>query len=268
MSDRRRAPGRTPPAASPTSRGGALPADAAAVRRRGRGLLQPARGGWWPRPASIGRAVVLGSAAAVLAVGVVGAIGIGLGAIRINFADGSPLPTPVGSVPNRGFGQPVTLDEAEAAVPFDIRLPDDPELGDPDGVFAPVPAGGAVTLAWGDRPFPADEDGIGLVITQFRADIGPETFENDPGGTKVENVTVNGQPGWWVEGGVHAFFYRDATGEIVDTTLRLVGSTLLWEEAGVAYRVEGAPSRRPRGRSPRPSADASSPMPGGGRGPC
>ena len=44
--------------------------------------------------------------------------------------------------------------------------------------LAPVPAGGTVTLAWGDRPsFPADEDGIGLVITQFRADIGPETFE-------------------------------------------------------------------------------------------
>jgi hypothetical protein len=207
-------------------------------------LLQPARGGWWPRPASIGRALVLGSAAAVLAVGVVGAIGIGLGAIRINFADGTPLPTPVGSVPNRGFGQPVTLDEAQAAVPFDIRLPDDPELGDPDGVFlAPVPAGGTVTLAWGDRPsFPADEDGIGLVITQFRADIGPETFEKlILEGTSVEKVMVNGQPGWWVEGGVHAFFYRDATGEIVDTTLRLVGSTLLWEEAGVAYRVEGAP---------------------------
>ena len=65
-------------------------------------------------------------------------------------------------------------------------------------------------------------------------------------GTKVEKVTVNGQPGWWVEGGVHAFFYRDATGEVVDTTLRLVGSTLLWEEAGVAYRVEGRRVRRPR----------------------
>ena len=71
--------------------------------------------------------MVLGSAAAVLAVGVVGAIGIGLGAIRINFADGSPLPTPVGSVPNRGSAQPVTPDEAEAAVPFSIRLPDDPD---------------------------------------------------------------------------------------------------------------------------------------------
>ncbi|RPH34325.1 MAG: hypothetical protein EHM90_05995 [Chloroflexi bacterium] len=208
-------------------------------------LRQPARGGWWPRPASVGRALVLGSAAAVLAVGVVGAIGIGLGAIRINFADGTPLPTPVGSVPNRGFGQPITLDEAQVAVPFDIRLPDDPELGDPDEVYlSPVPAGGTVTLIWGDRPsFPANEEGIGLAITEFSADIGPETFEKMIlEGTSVAKVTVNGTPGWWVEGGMHAFFYRDATGEIVDTTLRLVGSTLLWEEEGVVYRVEGAPS--------------------------
>jgi hypothetical protein len=208
-------------------------------------LLEPAQGGWWPRPASLGRALVLGSAAAVLAVGVVGAIGIGLGAIQINFADGTPLPTPVGSVPNRGFGQPLSLNEAQTAVPFDIRLPDDPELGDPDVVYlAAFPSGGTVTLVWGDRPsFSADEEGIGLVVTQFRADIGPETFEKMIlEGTKVESVPVNGQPGWWIEGGTHAFFYRDASGEIVDTTLRLVSSALIWDDGAVAFRVEGAPS--------------------------
>ena len=37
------------------------------------------------------------------------------------------------------------------------------------------------------------------------------------------------------------FFYRDASGRIVDTTLRLVGSALIWDEDGVALRVEGAP---------------------------
>ncbi len=77
---------------------------------------------------------------------------------------------------------------------------------------------------------------------QFRADIGPETFEKMLlEGTRVDAVVVNGQNGWWVEGGVHAFFYRDAEGQMVDTTLRLVGSALIWEDAGVAMRIEGAP---------------------------
>ena len=67
-------------------------------------------------------------------------------------------------------------------------------------------------------------------------------------GTQVEAVTVNGQNGWWVEGGVHAFFYRDATGAFVDTSLRLVGSALIWEESGLP-----SGSRAPR-TWPRPCA--------------
>jgi hypothetical protein len=45
-----------------------------------------------------------------------------------------------------------------------------------------------------------------------------------------------------VAGGDHFFFYRDETGRMVDTTLRLAGDTLIWEEAGVTHRVEGAPT--------------------------
>jgi hypothetical protein len=208
-------------------------------------IRQPIRAGWgWSVP-SLGRSLVLGTATALLVVSAAGAIGLGLGAIRINFAGDSPLPSPVGSVPNRGYGQPTTLAEATAAVPFAIRLPAIPDLGEPDAVYlARVPASGTVTLAWGGRPgFPADPDGTGLVITEFAADIGPDTFEKMvDSGTTVQPVTVNGRPGWWVEGGTHFFFYRDADGKIVETTIRLVGSALLWEEAGVVIRIEGAPT--------------------------
>jgi hypothetical protein len=101
-----------------------------------------------------------------------------------------------------------------------------------------------VVLAWGDRPgYPADADGIGLVITEFEADIGPDTFEKMIlDGTTVQPTTVNGLPGWWVEGGTHFFFYRDEDGEIVETTVRLVGSALFWEEDGLVLRIEGAPN--------------------------
>jgi hypothetical protein len=198
----------------------------------------------FPGGRSFGRSLVLGGVAVLLVAGVAGAIGIGIGAIHIRFADGSPLPTPIASVPNRGYGEPTTLAAAEAAVPFTIRVPTDPALGEPDAVYlAAVPQGGMVTMAWSDRPgYPAAADGVGVVATEFLADIGPETFEKMiMEGTRVEAVTVNGQPGWWVEGGFHAFFYRDADGQMVDTSLRLVGSALIWEEAGLALRVEGAP---------------------------
>jgi hypothetical protein len=217
------------------------PALAAGIRSR---LEHQSVFGWWPWPASMRRSVVLAVAGLLTLAGVAGAIGLGIGAIQIRFADGTPLPTPSGSVANRGFGEETQLADAQAGVAFTIRLPTDPALGSPDGVFlADIPEGGTVTLAWGERPgFPADDAGNGLVVTQFNADIGPEAFEKMvTEGTRVEAVAVNGQPGWWVEGGTHAFFYRDASGQYVNTTLRLVTSALIWEEDGLALRVEGAP---------------------------
>lgn len=76
-------------------------------------------------------------------------------------------------------------------------------------------------------------------MTQFRADIGPEVFEKLVySGVRVRATQVGDQHAWWVAGGEHFFFYRDPTGHIVDSTIRLAGE----EEAGVTHRVEGAPS--------------------------
>jgi len=208
----------------------ATPSLAAGISSR---LAPPPRAGLWPWSGSVRRSVVLAVAGLLTLAGLAGAIGIGIGAIQIRFADGTPLPTPRGSVVNRGFGTETTLAAAQAGVRFTIRLPADPALGQPDAVFlSDVPEGGTATLVWGE-----------LVVTQFRADIGPDTFEKMiTAGTRVDRVSVNGQPGWWVEGGTHAFFYRDVDGVYVDSTLRLVTSALIWEEDGLALRVEGAPS--------------------------
>jgi len=208
-------------------------------------LVTQPRAGWQLWSGSLRRSLVLAVAGLLTLAGLTGAIGLGIGAIQIRFADGTPLPAPSSTVANRGFGTETTVAAAQAGVPFDVRLPADPTLGAPDAVFlVDVPEGGTVTLVWGERPgFAVDAAGIGLVVTQFRADIGPETFEKMvTAGTRVESVSVNGQPGWWVSGGTHAFFYRDAEGRYVDTTLRLVTSALIWEEDGLALRVEGAPS--------------------------
>ncbi|HYN64560.1 MAG TPA: hypothetical protein VES36_08150, partial [Candidatus Limnocylindrales bacterium] len=46
----------------------------------------------------------------------------------------------------------------------------------------------------------------------------------------------------WIEGGEHYFFFRDANGQVLDATIRLVGTTLMWERDGLTVRIEGAPS--------------------------
>jgi len=205
-------------------------------------LRQPSRRPWLGRPVS--RALVLALLATVLLVGIAAAIGIALGGLRVVFG---PAPSPLPSMlAGPGLGEPTTLAEARDTVTFSLRVPGLPGLGDPDLVYlADPPTGGAVTFLYRERDgFPADPStNVGLIVTQFRADIGPEVFEKlVNSGVRVTATHVGDRDAWWIAGGEHFFFYRDAQGNVVDTTLRLAGDTLIWEEGGVTHRVEGAPS--------------------------
>ena len=208
-------------------------------------LRQPMRRSAFGLGRPLGRGMAIALTATVLLVGIAAAVGIGLGGLRLTFgpASFSPLPS---LVAGPGLGQPTSLEEARAGVTFALRVPRLAELGEPDLVYlAEPPVGGAVTLLYGDRTvFPADPaTRIGVIVTQFRADIGPEVFEKlINAGVSVTPTTVHGRAAWWVAGGDHFFFYRDADGRLIESTLRLAGQTLIWEESGVTHRVEGAPS--------------------------
>ena len=217
----------------------ATPPIAALVAERLSG--QPLRTGL-RRPFTRGLALAL--AATLLLVGIAAAVGIALGGLRLTFG---PPPSPLPSFAvGPGLGNPTSLADARSGVTFTLRVPSVPDLGQPDLVYlAKPPAGGAVTLLYGPRKgFPANsKTGIGLVITQFRADIQSELFEKlIDSGVSVTATRVHGLAAWWIAGGDHYFFYRDANGRVVDTTLRLAGDTLIWEEGRVTHRVEGAPS--------------------------
>jgi hypothetical protein len=195
----------------------------------------------------LSRGLVLAILATLLLVGIAAALGIAIGGIRFVTSSGTPPPLPPGAAADRGLGRAVTLDEARSAVSFEIRLPANTSLGTPEHVYVSAlqPVGGMVALVYGDRPgFPADKKtAIGVLITEFRADIGPDSFEKlIQQGVRVEEVTVNGVTGYWVAGGRHFYFYRNGDGEVVSDTLRLVGDTLIWEEDGLTLRIEGAPS--------------------------
>lgn len=193
------------------------------------------------RPAR--RGLVLGVLAALLIAGLAAAVGIALGGLRI-LGSGDPPGSPLAPelVAERGLGERVTLDRAIDELDG-LLVPTDPALGSPDHVYYDVGTD-AVALAWTGRPgLPADPDsGLGVVVTQFRADIGPQTFEKLlQEGAVVQQVVVGQTTGYWVEGGQHFFYFRDAAGNVVDSTIRLVGTTLMWERDGYTVRIEGAP---------------------------
>jgi hypothetical protein len=198
------------------------------------------RGPSW-RPAR--RALLLGVLAALLIAGLAAAVGIALGGLRIlgsGEPPGSPLPPEL--VAERGLGERATLDRASDELDG-LLVPTDAALGTPNHVYYDAGTD-AVALAWTDRPgLPADPDsGLGVVVTQFRADMGPQTFEKLLlEGAVIEQVVVGPTTGYWVEGGQHFLYFRDADGNVVETTIRLVGTTLMWEQDGYTVRIEGAP---------------------------
>jgi hypothetical protein len=160
-----------------------------------------------------------------------------------------PTSTPISIGERLQLGQRVAFADARSRLPFGIQTPSVAELSTPDEVYlGDQPIGGEVALVYYPRPgLPAlNETGIGLLLTEFRGDlhtefnpvgkmVGPET--------RVEEITVNGGKGYWLEGQPHMFFYRDSKGEVRNETIRLAGNTLLWEEGNLTLRLEGALTR-------------------------
>ena len=63
------------------------------------------------------------------------------------------------------------------------------------------------------------------------------------GGENVEEVEVNGNPGYWVSGGERLVSVRSSSGAVVSGTQRTVtASALLWSAEGLYSRIEGAGS--------------------------
>ena len=143
-------------------------------------------------------------------------------------------------------GERVSLDEARRRAPF-LRAPADARLGAPDQVYIDqTPAGDRVTLVYVSRSgIPVSRDaGVSAVVVVFRGQVDEQLFAKVAvAGTRIEDVSINGGRGYWLDGTPHQFFYRDATGNPWPETLRLAGNTLLWEQGGVTFRLEAQLTR-------------------------
>jgi len=193
----------------------------------------------------LGRSAALALLALLILAAAAVAFGIAIGGLRITFAPGAPPPLPSGVVQSRAFGSEVGLAEARQRAGFTILVPSLEEIGQPEHVYInDVPSGGTVSLVWGPHPgYPADVNGVGVVVTEFEANVDPRVWEKMVyEGTTVTRTLVGGQTAFWISGGEHTFFYRDASGRIVDSSLRLVGTALIWQQNGLVLRVEGAPN--------------------------
>jgi hypothetical protein len=215
-------------------------------------------GGAGLRARPVRRGFVLALVTLLVLAAVAGAVGLGLPGLRIIFGQGpSPMPSPTAtstssSSPSRpapsatiqplggslGLGDALPFAEVERQAGFDVLLPTDPPIGPPDVSYL---NGQRVALVWASRPALPETNtlGIGLVLAEFQGTVDQGYYEKILGGeTTITPVTVDGARGYWISGGPHFFFYRDAQGQVVTDESRVVGDVLVWATADVTYRLE------------------------------
>jgi hypothetical protein len=190
--------------------------------------------GWRP----VWRSVAVATAALLLIAGTSLALGIGLRGLGILFVD-----EPRQSIGERlQLGQRVTLAQGQQQVPYRILLPA-ATIGQPDEVYVDTAAGlDQVTLIYhsdAEPPAGADPE-VDLLITQFVATFDQPMVKEIGPGTSVEEVTVSGERGLWIEGEPHALVYRGPSGAVIDDRVRLVGDVLVWQRGDHVLRLEGA----------------------------
>jgi hypothetical protein len=142
------------------------------------------------------------------------------------------LPTvPVQTGLGTFLGDRVTLGQARERASFEVVVPE--ALGEPDEVYfqESPPAGGMVSFVYGTSDDPH------ALFTQLAGRVDQVIFKKIAVDTKVEPVTVDGQPGYWLEG-AHFFSYLDRQGDMQSEQVRLVGNVLLWERGTRTLRLE------------------------------
>src|SRR2546423_1186496 len=151
------------------------------------------------------------------------------------------IPSPT-AFPSTGLGVLVSLDEAKARAGYAVVVPTDPLLGASDEVYLrSVPGSTAVSFVYKERPgIPVSaQAGVAAIVTEVAGATIDENFFRKVlhRTTTPPQGTVNGQPGFWIQGSPHFFFYN-GNGAVLQETLRLAGNTLIWTQGNLLLRLE------------------------------
>lgn len=157
----------------------------------------------------------------------------------------TPSPLPPGPLGQRlGLGSSTTLDAARTQVKWNITVPQ--SLGQPDEVYLQQPPAGPsqgeVTLVYSARPgiLVSGQTGVSVLVTEARGSVDRNIFGKMLGpDSTLQEVQVNGQPGYWIAGTPHVFYFIDANGNFRQDTMRLATNTLIFNNGGTLVRIEG-----------------------------
>ena len=169
------------------------------------------------------------------------AAGASTGATGVTAAPAGTPPVSAQLGATLGLGAPLTLEQVRDRFGGSPLVP--AELGVTDGVFL---SNGVLSLVYAPRdalPPVAQANGVGLLLTEFRAALDTNMVLGKGVGpnTRVQEVRINGNRGFWIDGAPHLFFRESPTSASMrDVPPRLAGNTLLWEQAGVTLRLESA----------------------------
>jgi hypothetical protein len=182
----------------------------------------------WLRPLALGFAVLLAVAAGVLAF----SPGARSAFLEIFHIRGATVER-VESLPDVraqrvDFGERVSREEAERRVGFELL-----DLGEqPDAIY--VRPDGLASVVYGDPARPR------LVLSQARGAIWNGFIKKTADqGTIIDDVTVDGEPGLFVDGPQHFVMFLDENGLISDERTYLAGTVLLWNRDELLLRLEG-----------------------------
>ncbi|HEY7592520.1 MAG TPA: hypothetical protein VH969_05140 [Actinophytocola sp.] len=148
-----------------------------------------------------------------------------VGGVEIHYSPPPVAPT-TSDVPQPGE-RDMSLEDARAAVRFDIRVP--ALLGDPDSVRVIDSADGVPRVVSLRYP--------GARVDEFGGRISP-VFEKFLHAGEAVRTDVDGAPAIWIPA-PHPVIYVDEHGVVHEEAARLAARTLIWEERGLTYRIEG-----------------------------
>ncbi|PPA60221.1 hypothetical protein [Micromonospora chalcea] len=144
--------------------------------------------------------------------------------------DSAPAPPPTGTPSPLPAQRHVALAQAQRQVRFPIRVPS--RLGAPERVLVADPDG-----AGGHRVVSLLYRGGTVRLDAFDGSL-DIVFHKRSLGADVTLTQVGGEFAIWV-GGPHALAYVDRSGTERVATARLSAATLIWEQGGLSYRLEG-----------------------------
>jgi len=184
---------------------------------------------WWP--SAWPRAAALAVIATLLVAATAAALVLVLPGLRITTVP--TLPTADAVASRLALGEPIPADTVVAGIPAALGPPDEAYVIGDNEVLS------LVYLADDELPEIAGS-GIGLLLQVIDGALDRERVEKLVAevGATVTPVRVGGDAGYWIDGLPHIVRYTDPDGNERSQRSRLVGDTLVWERAGVLYRIE------------------------------